>query len=263
MLKIYLQIFGTIAVCLIIFLNYNVFIKKPNQERLQEIRKELKTLERSNNTLDKVLKFRPHFPILANLQKNDYDEAGVFFADEFNEPKFMGRLQKLVDLSGCTNNGIKVGRITKVSKPAQYADFVTKQKNEIEKSVESFLTTMGKYYSDSKKQQQIEGPDSRYSSRLMFYQEMSAGKKFPRTLMKGMEVHRFNMTLRGSYTACKKFLWLVSENRPYAQATVLGFAPVSKELQGPVKKFTLRVVIQTYVDKNGKMEIPERSDAQG
>jgi hypothetical protein len=32
MLKIYLQIFGSLALCVIIFLNYQVFVQKPNRE---------------------------------------------------------------------------------------------------------------------------------------------------------------------------------------------------------------------------------------
>ncbi|MCD6217995.1 hypothetical protein J7L05_09075 [bacterium] len=252
MLKIYLQIFGTLALGLIILLNYNVFMKKPNKEKIVELQKEMKTLEVTAQTLDKVLNHRPHFGTLENFQSQDLDDVRVFYADSFNEPAFMGKLQKLVDLSGCTTNGIIVGNIKGVSNPLKYEFFKTKQKENLEKSINSFVSTMDEYAGNTAKWQSIVGDNSDYSSRLVFYHSISGGKKFPSSMNKGFEVHRFKLNLKGNYTSCKKFLYLVSRNRPFTEAIVHSFVPIN-EKQGVEKMFACRVTILTYRDKNEKM----------
>jgi hypothetical protein len=87
----------------------------------------------------------------------------------------------------------------------------------------------------------------------MFYRDIGAGKKYPGSMMGGFEIHRFQLTVKGPYNNCKKFLWLVSQNRPFTQVTVHSFTPITKAL-GTEKIFACRVTVWTYVDKNGEMQ---------
>jgi hypothetical protein len=256
MLKIFLQIFGVLALCVIIVLNYNIFIEKPIKEKVKETRKEYNTVETQNKVLKSVLNHQGRFGKLEESNFVDYADVAVFFAYDFFEPTIMARIQKLVDLSGCENDGLKVGRTTKAAKPAAYSDFVTKQKEDLLKSVDSFVKTMDKWYGDAKLEQKINGADSNYGSRLEFYQQMSSGKNFPHTMNKGIEIHRFNLTLTGTYAQCKKFLWLTSQNRPFIQASIMSFVPIKKAQKAPgaEKFFSLKVTILTYVDRNEKMQ---------
>lgn len=253
MLKIYLQFFGSIALCVIIFLNYQVFVQKPNREKIKEIQKEVTTLSAQKNKLDEILNFKGHFQDVEDYQFKDYDNVRVFFSDTFNEPRFMGRIQKLIDLSGCTTDGILVGKVTKAAKPSMFEDFVTKPKENLEKNVDTFIETMKTYTGAAKKWQSIVGPDANYSSRLPFYLTMAKGKKYPSTMLKSMDIYRFNLTVKGNYTSCKRFLYLVNRNRPYTQVQVTSFNPVTKD-QGPDKQFACRVVVFTYMDKAQKMQ---------
>lgn len=262
MLKIYLQIFGTLALGLIILLNYNVFMKKPNKERIDELQKELKTLDVTAQTLDEVLTHRPHFGTIENLQSQDMEDVRVFYADTFNEPEFMKKLQKLIDLSGCATNGVTVGSIKNVPNPLKYEFFKTKPKENLANSIDSFVSTMDTYAGNAAKWQSIVGDNSAYSSRLLFYNSISAGKKFPSSMIKGMEIHRFKLNLKGNYTSCKKFLYLISRNRPFTEAIVHSFVPVN-DLQGMEKVFACRVTILTYRDMNERMYgIGEMEDVQ-
>jgi hypothetical protein len=165
----------------------------------------------------------------------------------------MGKIQKLVDLSECTTDGIIVGKVTKAAKPAVYDDFVTKPKENLEKNVDTFIQTMKTNTEAAQNWQKIIGPDSSYSSRLPFYMAMAKGKKYPPTMLKSMDIHRFNLTVKGNYTSCKRFLYLVGRNRPYTQVQVMSFNPISKDM-GPEKQFACRVVVFTYVDQAQKMQ---------
>lgn len=252
MLKIYLQIFGTLALGLIILLNYNVFMKTPNKEKIVELQKELATLEVTAQTLDDVLNHRPHFGTIENLQSQDLDDVRVFYSNSFNEPEFMRKLQKVIDLSGCTTNGMIVGNIKRVSHPLKYELFKTKPKENLANSIESFVSTMDEYAGSAAKWQSIVGDNSAYSSRLLFYHSISQGKKFPGSMIKGLEIHRFKVNLKGNYTSCKKFLYLINRNRPFTEAIVHSFVPINDK-QGIEKIFACRVTIVTYTDKNEKM----------
>lgn len=252
MLKIYLQVFGTLALALIILLNYNVFVKKPNMELIGELKKELGTLAENAAVLDSILTHRPHFGTLEDLQNQDLDDVKVFFGDTFSEPEFMRKLQKLIDISGCSTNGVIVGNISKVAKPLAYSDFKTRPKENLQKSIESFIETMDDYTGKPAKWQTVVGNNSEYASRLMFYHAISSGKKFPATMIKGLESHRFKLTIKGNYTACKKFLYLIERNRPFTQAVVHSFVPVN-DRQGIEKIFSCRLTIVTFKDKNEKM----------
>ena len=257
MLKIYLQIFGTLALGLIILLNYNVFMKKPNIEKIEELQKEMKTLEVTAQTLDKVLNHRPHFGTIENLQTQDLDDVRVFYADSFSEPEFMKKLQKLIDLSGCVTNGVIVGNIKRTPNPLAYELFKTKPKENLEKSINSFVSTMDEYTSKASKWQSIVGDNSDYSKRLVFYHSISQGKKFPSSMMKGLEIHRFKLNLKGNYTSCKKFLYLISRNRPFTEAIVHSFVPINDK-QGIEKTFACHVTILSYRDRNEKMRPIEK-----
>ncbi len=252
MLKIYLQIFGTLALGLIILLNYNVFVKKPLKEQITELKKELITLEGQAVVLDKILNHRPHFGTIENLQDQDFDDVRVFFADSFSEPQFMKKLQKLVDISGCTTNGIIVGNISRVPRPLEYEVFKTKPKENLLKSIDSFVNTLDEYTSEPAKWQVVVSDNSKYGSRLLFYYSMAAGKKYPASMIKGLETHRFKLTIKGNYTSCKKFLYLISRDRPFTQAVVHAFIPTSAK-QGVEKMFSCRLTIISYRDKNKRM----------
>ncbi|MBU1024292.1 hypothetical protein KKB99_08435 [bacterium] len=253
MLKIYLQIFGTIAIALIILLNYNVFVKKPNLEKISELKKEIAKLEIITATLDKVLTHRQHFSKLEDLQSQDYANVRVFVTPDFDEPQYMHRVQKLVDLSGCTTNGIVVSKITNVAKPFEYDEFKTKPKENLEASVKSFITTMDKYAGNPGNWQNIVGETGTYSSRLPFYMEIGAGKKYPPNMVKGFEIHRIKVNVMGNYTSVKKFLHLISQNRPFMQPVLHSFIPVNDK-QGSEKIFKASTTILTFVDKNKTMQ---------
>lgn len=264
MLKIYLQIFAPIAICLIVFLNYNVFIQKPMEEDIEKIQRELRSIQEQRKVLDSVLEFQQFFQPLQELQFQDFEAVRVFLSDDYNEPRFMHRIQRMVDLSGATNTGIIVGRVTQAARRAQYNDFKTDPSvgDELGRSVESFLQTMGSFFKDPERQKQIMGEDSSYASRLLFYQPMSTGKAFPRSMARGIEMRRFNVTVQGNYNQCKRLLWLISENRPYTQAVIMSFNPITPDARGPDKKFELRLVIITYADRNGRMQRTETPEVQ-
>jgi len=255
MLKIYLQIFGTIALCVILWFNYSVFVQKPMKAQIAASQEEVKKLQAQNAILESILEFKPYFSKLEQLHVNDYKDANIFFARTFNEPRFMGRIQKMVDLAGCETDGIKVGKITSGKKISTYEqNFMTAAKDQkaLQASVQAFIETMGKYTKDSKMWQSVAGPDSHYANRLMFYRELGGGKKYPGSTMGGFDIHRFQLTVKGSYNNCKKFLWLVNQNRPFTQVYVQSFTPITKGI-GTDKIFAVRVTVFTYMDKNGPM----------
>lgn len=253
MLKIYLQIFGTIAIALIILLNYNVFVKKPNREKISELKKEITKLETTAATLKAILDHQKLFSKLEGIQSEDYADVRIFVTSNFDEPSFMHRVQKLVDLSGCITNGIVVSKITNVSKPIQYVDFKTRSKETLEPSIAAFIETMDKYTSNPSRWQKIVGPTSTYSSRLQFYQEIGVGKKYPGTMVRGFEIRRLKVNVVGSFTSVKKFLYLISLNRPFMQPVLHSFAPIN-EKQGSEKKFRAATTILTFVDKNQEIK---------
>lgn len=253
MLKIYLQIFGTIAIALIILLNYNVFVKKPNMEKISELKKQIAKLETDAATLDAILDHRQHFSTLEDIQSEDYSDVRIFITANFDEPLFMHRVQKLVDLSGCTTNGLVVSKITRVSKPLQYTEFKTKPKENLAKSIKAFIDTMNKYTGKPGNWQKIVGDTGTFSSRLQFYQEIGVGKKYPGNMVKGFEIHRLKVNVTGSYTSVKKFLYLISLNRPFMQPVLHSFMPINNKL-GSEKRFRAATTILTFVDKNQKIQ---------
>ena len=264
MLKIYLQIFGTIALCFILFLNYQVFGQKPMKAEIIKTKAEVQALQKKKEVLESILEYKTYFKQIEECQFDDYKDVNIFFASTFSEPLFMNRIQKMVELSGCTNTGILVSKTTAAKNKIAFEKFKTsakeKDKEKLNASIKAFVDTMKAQRKDSKKWEEIVAPTSDYGKRLTFYKSLGEGKKYPKSMGAGFELHRFSLTLKGPYNSCKKFLWLVSQNRPFTQATVQSFSPVMKRGQGGkaaeagIASFSCRIIVLTIVDKNARMQ---------
>ena len=248
MLKIYIQIFGTIALVAILLINYNFFYRSPAMDAIAEQGKKLKKANDSTAVMDGIITYEPKIaPVMKVIDRDREDLANLDLPTSFSEPDMEKVIYDLVLKCDLDSRGIMVQRVQAAAPKVAVTDFVAtpKEQDAFKASIESFQNTM----------KALEGPrmeefrnSTNAADRVAFYQAMSQGKPTKVKLSLGFERHQYKLTLTGTYTNVKRFLYLVSINKPLIQATSVRIVP--KTGLGETRPFTLDVTLVTYVDRN-------------
>lgn len=251
MLKIYIQIFGTIALVAIILINYNFFYKTPVEEEIAKQKLEVVKLDDQLKTMDGII---AHAGKIAPVEQQIDDDKEVIELElppTFSVPDKIKRIYELIIASELEYKGIIAQSVQRANPRTTVADFIAKPGDPatFSGSIDAFKTTMAALEGGTMtKFLNAENP----AERATFYIGMTGSSKAwkPKApLAQGFERHRYQLSgLTGSYANIKRFLWMVSQDKPLMQATSVRITP--RTGVGETRPFTLDVTIVAYVDRN-------------
>lgn len=249
MLKIYIQIFGTIALVAIILINYNIFYRTPALEEIEAKQAALEKVTRENDLMRSILAHESKFTQVEGKLDQDRELLRLELPTSFSPPDRTKRIYDLILACSLESTGIPVGAPLPGKPDAvKITDVVATptDKDKFQKSIDSFRDAMDKI--DPKMQQFLEAPSP--MDRWQFYQDISAGLPGYDKLKlgAGLERHRYRLNLTGTYPNIKRFLWLVANDKPLLQATSVRIVP--KAGLGETRVFGLDVVVIAYADRN-------------
>jgi|GEM_PF-5309406 len=253
MLKIYIQIFGTIALVAIILINYNIFYRTPALEEIDAKQAQLDKVTGENDLMRTILAHESKFKQVEAKIDEDRETIRMELPTSFSPPDRTKRIYDLILACSLESTGIPMSAPL-IGKPdvIKITDVVATptDKDKFQKSIDSFRLAMDQI--DPKMQQFLEAPSP--MDRWAFYDEISKG--LPGSdkikLGAGFERHRYRLNLSGTYPNVKRFLWLVANDKPLLQATSVRIVP--KAGLGETRLFGLDVVVIAYADRNTLFE---------
>ncbi|MCG3152056.1 MAG: hypothetical protein GEEBNDBF_01344 [bacterium] len=248
MLKIYIQIFGTIALVAIILINYNIFYRTPALEEIEVQNEKLTKVLAQTTVMDSILVHENKFRPVSETIDKDRDLIRLDIPTTFSAPDRTKRIYDLLLACNLDSTGLPVSA-PMPGKPdaVKLADVVPNinETDKFMKNIQSFQKAM----------EGLEGklPQFRDSSspmdRWAFYDSIAAGMPMEKiALTKGYERHRYRIQATGTYSNIKRFLWLVANDKPLLQATSVRITP--KTGVGDSRPFQLDCVIIVYADRN-------------
>lgn len=248
MLKIYIQIFGTIALVAVILINYNIFHRNPTLEDIAAKETELQKLMTRMAIYDGIIVHENKMQAVRPILDKDRELIRLELPTTFSVPDRMARIYNLILASNLEYTGILLQGFQQ-SRPnaTKITDFVPtiSETEKFQASINAFDTAMKGLDGNLPAFLNASSP----MDRLTFYDEMSKGVDFQKArLAQGFERYRFKLTLTGSYANIKKFLFLVANDKPLLQAT--GVRIVPKQGVGESRPFQLDCIIVAYADRN-------------
>lgn len=254
MLKIYIQIFGTIALVAIILINYNIFYRTPAEEAIADTEEKLQKVEGELKLMDSILQYQGRFQVVEQVLDRDREIVRLELPTSFSPPDRTKRIYDLILAANLESTGIPVGAPLPAKTDAAKLTDVVSLMNEGAKFLESIDSFNQAMAGLDGKLPQFTQPGTSPIERWSFYEAISKGKDDynKMKLTAGLERHRYRLNLTGTYANIKRFLWLVANDKPLLQATSVRIVP--KAGVGDSRLFTLDVIVIAYADRNNIYE---------
>jgi hypothetical protein len=257
--------FGILFVLLVvIYLAFNLFVKKAKEEQIAQIDKEIAGTKRIGEGLALMLSHRAEWPNILSSQRRDLQFIrSVIPEAPFNEKVFLERLISVFHTAGVFSEGLSIRPVRPAPSQTSFYDFFTKDIVGLAGCVDAFHTS----FVYLKGSDTVAGEQLKRSEALMlkpgyteedlelalwysfrFNQMMSVGVPEGIKLLPGLEMHRFDTTIRGTYDQIKYFIWLIQHMRPHTIIVNWHLSPGKGT--GESRPYSASLSLMTFADTN-------------
>ncbi len=246
------------------YLGYNLFIKKSMQEKIYEVDGNIA----DNQTIDAGLGLMMSHQAIWNdifaAQRRDMEYVrSVLPEAPFNEKTYLLRLLEVFHNSNVYSRGVSIRPVKKSAAQAQYMQFFSLDLGGLAGSIPQFDNAFSFLEEEvnmgDKKMRRVktlvlpadytqEDLEMALWHSFLFNQKMAIKLPEGVNLLAGLETHRFDTTVSGSYDDIKNFIWRAQNMRPHT--VILNWHLSPSAGTGVSRLYNASLSLITFVDTN-------------
>jgi hypothetical protein len=264
LVKIAIKIGVLVVVLVVMYLGYNLFVKKSMQEKIAEVNGNIAYNQTIDAGLGMMMSHQPIWNDIFAAQRRDMEYVrSVLPEAPFNEKTYLLRLLEVFHNSNVYSKGVSIRPVQKTAAQAQYMQFFSLDLGGLAGSIGQFNDAFNFLKEEvnmgDKKMRRVdtlvlsadhtqEDLEMSLWHSFLFNQKMAIRPPEGVNLLAGLEVHRFDTTVSGSYDDIKNFIWRVQNMRPHTVIVNWHLSPGAGN--GAARAYNATLSLITFVDTN-------------
>lgn len=264
MVKIAIKFGILIIILVVMFLAFNLFVRKAMDEKTQVVNNEIMVNSGIAGGLNLMLSHHESWSDILGAQKRDLEYIRAVLPEApFRQKFYLRTLLDVFDKSGVYSNALFIKPVRPAAGKVNYYQFFETNMG----ALASYIEPFDKAFSYLKGSDSIKGVDRvRFDSLILkpnpsdeelelalwysfrFNQMMAVNIPEGISLLPGLEMHRFDTTVAGSYDDIKHFLWQVRNMVPHTIIVNWHLRPGAGA--GESRPYTASLNLITFVDAN-------------
>jgi hypothetical protein len=217
-----------------------------------------------------MLDYQDRWPKVFAAQRRDIEFIRTVVPEApFNEKVYLTILLDIFNKSGVASKGLSIRPVKAASAQVNFLRFVTADLGELALSIEKFKeafdylggteTIKGKEIKRLDSLAVEPGSPHEHLELALWYSyqfnnKMAISIPADVAILPGLEIHRFDTTITGSYENIKRFVWMVQNARPHTIIVNWHLSPGTGT--GESRPYTASMTLVTFADTN----IPPKFD---